>query len=143
MVNNCENIIRVNDNDIDEFNNGLQMATGTATSTFVLSNGNKIYNLVASTSEWVDAVITRAELPMPSIDDWQEYYMITDYSALKISPPYYYNSENGIGRIKTGTATSSPSNIRAFVRGGGALYNLDLSNSPTIATSTIGYRCAH
>ena len=55
------------------------------------------------------------------------------------APPYYYNSSNGIGMIKVG---DNDNNLRGFVRGYEGIYSLDLSNSPIIATPTIGFRCA-
>ncbi|PLX27178.1 hypothetical protein C0583_04730 [Candidatus Parcubacteria bacterium] len=65
--------------------------------------------------------------------------MIADYKGYNIAPPYYYGSDNGIGRVKTGT---EPTVLHAFIRGESALYDLDISQSPTIATSTVGFRCA-
>ena len=90
-------------------------------------------------AEWTDQTVTRAGLIEPIINEWQEYYAVDNYKGYNINPPYYYSSVNGIGRIKTGDNTSS---LRGFVRGKSALYDLDLSYSPTVATSSIGFRCA-
>jgi hypothetical protein len=144
----AENIIRVIDNDIDNNKDGLQLSTASSTaisssSEFILSNGNKIYNLIGGVAEWTDQTITVEELIKSSSSDWEEYAEITDYKGFNIAPPYYYTDiDNGIGRIKTGIASSSPDYLRGFVRGENALYDLDLSYSPTDATSTIGFRCA-
>ena len=77
----------------------------------------------------------------PLAADWMEYSSVENYNGLNIAPPYYYdNFENNIGQIKTGDQEGTL--LRAFVRGTNALFDLDLSHSPTEATSTIGYRCA-
>lgn len=137
----AENIIRVSENDINADMEGLQLAISdsTGTSEFNLSNGNKIYNLAGSIKEWTDMIVTKAGLLIPSIDDWQEYYEITDFKGFNIAPPYFYDSSNGIGRIKIGDNTN---NLRGFVRGETSLYDLDLSNAPTLVDAGIGFRCA-
>ncbi|MCK4554136.1 hypothetical protein KAU19_04185, partial [Candidatus Parcubacteria bacterium] len=137
----AENIIRINDNDINKELDGLQLATTTiaTTSEFILSNGNVIYDLVGEIGEWTDQTVTRAGLLEPISDEWQEYYEIEDYNGFNIAPPYYYSSENGIGKIKTG---DNGAGLRGFVRGYDGIYSLDLSYSPMMATSTIGFRCA-
>ncbi|MCK5416727.1 hypothetical protein KAI92_04855, partial [Candidatus Parcubacteria bacterium] len=140
----AENIIRVSENDIDDTQDGLQLITAEATSSIslILSNGNVIHEIFGEIKEWTDMTITQAGLPEPVINIWQDYIQIENYNGLNIAPPYYYNSSNGIGGIMTGTATSTIDNLRGFVRGGFGVYSLDLSFSPTTATSTIGYRCA-
>ncbi|MBU4375244.1 hypothetical protein KKH38_01945, partial [Patescibacteria group bacterium] len=137
----AENIIRVAENDIDEETEGLQLATSTMATTteFILSNGNKIFNLIGGIAEWIDQTITKTGLVEPINENWYEYYEITDYKGMSIAPPYYYSSENGIGQIKTGDNNNE---IRGFVRGANALYDLDLSNSFDTAIPTIGFRCA-
>ncbi|KKQ53758.1 MAG: hypothetical protein US83_C0009G0042, partial [Candidatus Falkowbacteria bacterium GW2011_GWC2_38_22] len=147
----AENIIRNNDNDCDKENIGLQLAMATTTDTvnssciatssivFILSNGNTLYNLVGGAGEWTDKTVTRAGLIQPVSENWQEYNSLSNYNGLNIAPPYYYTSENGIGRVMTG---DNELNLRGFVRGATALFDLDLSNSPTTATSSIGFRCA-
>ncbi|MCX6796563.1 MAG: hypothetical protein NTW06_03635, partial [Candidatus Falkowbacteria bacterium] len=140
----AENILRVADNDISSAV-GLQLATSSdplSTSTtisYMLSNGNSINNLVGGITEWTDETITKSGLVEPLSADWQEYFEITDYHGLNIVPPYYYNSDNGIGKIRTGNGDSI---LSGFVRGANGIYSLDLSYSPTTATSTIGFRCA-
>lgn len=139
--------MRVPENDIDPVATGLQFATkasSTATSTIALklTNGNYLFNIIGGQAEWTDQSISSADLLTPSSNDWQEYAAIVNYKGLSIAPPYYYNSSNGIGRIKTGTASSSPDYLRGFVRGESALFDLDLANSPVFATSSIGFRCA-
>lgn len=140
----AENILRVSSNDISP-EIGLQLATstdpnGTSTSiVYALSNGNLIYNLVGTVSQWTDQTTPKTGLVGPLSNDWQEYYGITDYKGMNIAPPYYYNSDNGIGKIKTGDGNLI---LAGFVRGATGIYGLDLSNSPTTATSTIGFRCA-
>ncbi|MCK5320011.1 hypothetical protein KAJ61_01325, partial [Candidatus Parcubacteria bacterium] len=148
----AENIIRVIDNDVDETAAGLQLAsakiaTGTeniATTSikFTLSNENIIYDFVGGVSEWTDQTVTKASIFEPQSQDWQEYFEIDDYKGFNVAPPYYYTSENNIGKILTGTASRSSDYLRAFVRGENALFDLDLSHSPVEATSTIGFRCA-
>ncbi|MCK5211585.1 hypothetical protein KAJ89_02690, partial [Candidatus Parcubacteria bacterium] len=167
----AENIIRVSDNDSDDISDGLQLATspqpspsqgeGVASTgvAFVLSNDNVIYDFVGGVAEWTDQIITRAgaiavdpsacgtspwqgEENSGNCGLWYEYYEVLDYKGFNINPPYYYNSENGIGRIKTITASSTASYLSGFVRGQSALFDLDLSYSPIEATSTIGFRCA-
>ncbi|MCP4583169.1 MAG: formylglycine-generating enzyme family protein, partial [candidate division Zixibacteria bacterium] len=147
----AENAIRVNENDVDHVLDGLQLAVynanaandmNKASSTsigFTLSNGNIIYDLVGGVGEWTDRVITKAGLVEPAMSEWQEYHDILDYKGYNIAPPYYYSSDNGIGRIKTG---DNGEVLRGFVRGASALYDLDLSYSPITATSSIGFRCA-
>ena len=56
-----------------------------------------------------------------------------------MAPPYYYTSENGIGRIKTG---DNDEILRGFVRGKSSLFDLDMSNSPITTNDDIGFRCA-
>ena len=145
----AENVIRVAENDINTEEDGLQLACASsseiivASSTnFILSNGNIINNLAGGIAEWTSETITKAGVFEPQTEDWQEYFMIDNYQGYNVAPPYYYSSENNIGRIKTGTASSSPDYLRAFVRGESALFDLDLSHSPVEATSTIGFRCA-
>ena len=159
----AENIIRVVDNDVDEVLDGLQLASAkiavetqnfasasTSSIEFILSNENIIYDFVGGVSEWTDQTITTASVFEPQAETWQEYFEIDNYQGFNVAPPYYYTSENNIGRILTGTASSSeqkfllPTNdyLRAFVRGENALFDLDLSHSPVEATSTIGFRCA-
>lgn len=134
----AENIIRVSDNDIDQNQTGLQLATGNSTN-FTLSNGNKVYNLAGSLREWTDMIVTRAGLLAPTADDWQEYYNVTDFKGYNIAPPYYYDSSNGIGRIKI---QDNQNALRGFVRGETSLYDLDLSYPPTLVAEDIGFRCA-
>ncbi len=152
----AENIIRVVANDIDEEEDGLQLATdpsalsgtspwqgeedGASSSVaFVLSNDYIIYELVGGVSEWTDQMVTQAGVLKPVMNAWQEYYEITDYQGFNIAPPYYYNSANNIGRVFTGDNDNA---LRGFVRGAAALFDLNLSYSPIEATSTIGFRCA-
>ena len=149
----AENIIRVAENDIDEAE-GLQLATSTpiyandtpnnaniasSSIAYVLSNGNVIYGLVGEVAEWTDRTVTKAGLIEPVSDEWLEYYEIENYNGFNIAPPYYYSSENGIGKIKTG---DNGAGLRGFVRGYDGIYSLDLSYAPTAATSSIGFRCA-
>ncbi len=139
----ADSIIRASDNDIDDIIEGLQLETASTATTsieHVLTNGNKIYNFAGGVSEWTDQLTTRAELVEPVVNSWMEYYEVTNYHGYNIAPPYYYNSENGIGEIFIGTSTES--NLRGFVRGENAIFDLDLSHSPVEATSTIGFRCA-
>jgi hypothetical protein len=157
----AENIIRVADNDVDEEEDGLQLAIanineygandselatsselGQGTSTavaFVLSNDYIIYDFVGGVSEWTDQMVTQAGVLKPVMNAWQEYYEITDYQGFNIAPPYYYTSANGIGQVFTGDNDNA---LRGFVRGAMALFDLNLSYSPITATSTIGFRCA-
>ena len=129
-------------------------ATATA---FALLGGGNIYNLSGGLAEWTDQTVTPAGLPTidsslntgweaTSTDNgeggWSEYYQVTDFKGFNIIPPYYYTSANGIGGIRTGTASSSTGYLRGFVRGANGVFSLDLSHSPTEATSTIGFRCA-
>ncbi|MFC1678129.1 hypothetical protein ACFLZ9_00150 [Patescibacteria group bacterium] len=145
----AENIIRVIDNDIDPVQDGLQLATSqtligsttiSTTTKHVLSNGNEIFNLAGGVAEWTDQTVTRAGLFEPVIDAWQEYYEITDFKGFNVAPPYYYSSANGIGMVKTGPEEASV--LRAFVRGQNSIFDLDLSLSPVMATSSVGFRCA-
>jgi hypothetical protein len=138
----AENTIRVIDNDIDLEADGLQLALASSTNastTIVLTNATLLKNIIGGVAEWTDQTVTRAGVFEPVSDEWQEYSAITDFKGYNISPPYYYNSENNIGRVKTADTGSTH---RGFVRGESALYDLDLSMSPTTATSTIGFRCA-
>ncbi len=148
----AENVIRTADNDCEEYLDGLQLmvqgdpdATSspiwatTSPIALALSNGNTIYGLVGGVSEWTDRTVTTAGLLTPVTANWIEYNDISDYRGYDIAPPYYYSSENGIGRYRAGENGIS---LRGFVRGTSALYDLDCSYSPTTATSTIGFRCA-
>jgi len=137
----ADSIIKVTDNDVNDELEGLQLiATSTATSTSQeLANGNNILNIGNGLGEWTDEIVTKAGVPTPLTNDWQEFYSIEDYRGLNIIPPYYYSSTNGIGMIKTG---DNELNMRGFVRGVNGVFSLDISNSPTTATSTIGFRCA-
>ncbi|MFH1745127.1 MAG: hypothetical protein ABH881_03090 [bacterium] len=157
----AENIIRTAENDADVAKDGLQLwqaaavydATDvniysyiTANIYSTLSNGNMIYNIIGGVGEWTDQTITKSGIVAPMDNDWQEYSNITDYKGLNIAPPYYYNSANGIGKIKSPALSLSngdnSNNLRGFVRGEIGLYDLNLSYSPTEATSTVGFRCA-
>ena len=102
-------------------------------------NGNTIYDLVGGVAEWTDRTVTAAGLLSPVTANWIEYNNLADYKGYDIAPPYYYTSDNGIGRYRAGKNGIS---LRGFVRGTSALYDLDCSYSPTTATSTIGFRCA-
>jgi hypothetical protein len=137
----ADSIIKVTDNDTDDLTEGLQLiATSTAPTTpQILTNGNTINNIGSGLGEWTDKLVTRAGLPTPLTNDWQEYYAVEDYRGMNIIPPYYYSSENGIGMIKTGDNDQA---MRGFVRGANGVFSLDVSNSPVISTSTIGFRCA-
>ncbi|MBU4257255.1 hypothetical protein KKC04_02485, partial [Patescibacteria group bacterium] len=111
------------------------------TTIYSLTNGNVIYDLASAVGEWTDQTVTKQGVFEPVSDEWQEYYDITDYKGFNIAPPYYYyyTSENGIGKIKTG---DNENVLRGFVRGYNGIFSLDLSNSPETASSTIGFRCA-
>ncbi len=149
----AENVIRVISNDSNREIDNLQLAvaqsdfaTGSAdiiaTSSqivFSLSNGNLVYDLAGGVAEWTNKTLPRDDMIQPISVEWQEYSTLYTYNGLDIAPPYYYSSANGIGRVKTGDSTL---NLRGFVRGATALYDLDLSNSPITATSSIGFRCA-
>ncbi|MDA3806276.1 MAG: integrin alpha [Thiomicrorhabdus sp.] len=151
----ADSIIKVADNDMDDELEGLQLESPlkrsgcetdevclatTATSTVqILANGNEISNIGAGLGEWTDKIVTKAGVPTPLTNDWQEFYAVEDYKGFNIIPPYYYSSENGIGMIKTGDNDQA---MRGFVRGTNGVFSLDISNSPVIATSTIGFRCA-
>jgi len=61
-------------------------------------------------------------------------------NTAKNLPPYYLTDEaNNIGKIKVGDSNDI---LRGFVRGANGVFSLDLSLSPTTATSTVGFRCA-
>lgn len=138
----AENILRAADNDVNSDEAGMQLATSTddgTNRTYSLTNGNIIYDLVGEIGEWTDQTVTKAGIFEPVSDEWQEYYDITDYKGFNIAPPYYYTSANGIGRVRVG---DNENNLRGFVRGLDGVFSLDLSNSPTTATSTISFRCA-
>ncbi|MEA3450123.1 MAG: hypothetical protein U9Q85_04100, partial [Patescibacteria group bacterium] len=152
----AESILRNVDNDIDPVSDGLQLATAgivSASTTialtteldataFKLENGAEIYNLFGGVAEWTDYILPGSALLEPQTPFWQEYFTISDYKGLNINPPYYYSSEMGIGKIKTGLVSSSTPVLRGFVRGESALFDLDLTHSPVGATSTVGFRCA-
>jgi hypothetical protein len=143
----AENITRVPANDINPDLDGMQFAVASSTDltvatsvpSYTLSNGNMIYDLAGNISEWTDQTVTKAGLPEPVSNEWFEYGDMLNYKGYNLVPPYYYTSANGIGRIKTG---DNDTNLRGFVRGNGGIFSLDLSNAPTTATSTIGFRCA-
>ena len=148
----AENIIRQSDNDCEPYLDGLQVAvSGDAEATtsliwatttpisFVLSNDNVIYDFVGGVAEWTDQIVTKSETPELPTSTWEEYYNVTDYKGYNIAPPYYYSYDNGIGRIMVG---ENDYNLRGFVRGATAVYDLDLSHSPTEASDSIGFRCA-
>ncbi|MDD5031578.1 MAG: hypothetical protein PHR36_00855 [Patescibacteria group bacterium] len=105
---------------------------------YVLNNGNEFY-INDGIGEWIDKIITRAELPISSSAGWTEYSEISDFKGLDIAPPYYLNSDNGIGKIKV---TVSGGNSRAFVRGQSGIFGLDLSYGPMEFNENIGFRCA-
>jgi hypothetical protein len=84
-------------------------------------------------------VVTKAGLIEPTSEDWQEYYDIVDFRGFNIAPPYYYDSSNGICRIKI---EDNENSLRGFVRGETSLYDLNLSNAPTLVSEDIGFRCS-
>jgi hypothetical protein len=143
----AENIMRTNANDLDPYKAGIQLASTTlptvaSTTELAISTGAKLTNFAGGTAEWTDQTALANGCPTAvNAADWNEYYDVTDYKGLAIAPAYYYsNIDNGIGRIKTGA--DNIDNLRGFVRGTAAIYDLDLSNAPTTATGTIGFRCA-
>ncbi len=139
------------DNDIDKINNGLQLVISPSSPgsyvhinedeiAYMLTNGNKLYNLVSDVGEWTNELINKEDMIEPMVDEWKEFYEISSYKAISnIRPPYYLSSDNGIGRVYTG---DNDNLLRGFVRGKNGIYSLDLSYSPAAATSTIGFRCA-
>ncbi len=137
----AENISRTATNDTDKDAIGLQLAT--ASTTYVLSNGNMIYNLAGTTTEWTDQTVLKAGLPAMSdglnVNDWQEYSSVIDYKGMSIAPAYYLSSANGIGKILT---SDNAENLRGFIRGYLGVYGLDVSNAPTAAKADVGFRCA-
>ena len=166
----AENAIRIADNDIDLVTPGLQLATTSNPSALsgtsplagednplltkegwpqagvVLSNGNRIYDLVGAISQWTDRTVTRTGLPAlvnstpEAVGSWQEYNNVDDYRGLNINPPYYYTAaQNGIGQLLVGTGDA---NLRGFLRGYNGLYSLDLSNAPTLQSPVVGFRCS-
>ncbi|MCP3682533.1 MAG: beta-propeller fold lactonase family protein, partial [bacterium] len=131
-------------NDIDNEIAGLQLATSTnqtasSSLSYVLNNGNVVYDMSGETGEWTNKVTTKAGNIKPASNDWIEYMEVADYKSYNIIPPYYLDSLNGIGKIKTG---DNENNLRGFIRGINGIFGLDLSNSPTMATATVGFRCA-
>jgi len=138
----ADNIIKSTANDINPDMAGLQLAVSSATATaYTLTTGDIIYGLAGDQGEWTDMTVTLAGVPEPSSGDWQEYNAITDYKGFNIAPPYYYFAANGIGRILTGVPASD-NNLRAFVRGIGGIYGLDLSRAPDSINADVGFRCA-
>jgi hypothetical protein len=142
----AENAIRIGDNDIDIATAGLQLATTSTSTALVMSSGNLIYDLVGTISQWTDRTVTRTGLPAltnstpEAIGSWQEYNNVDDYRGLNINPPYYYTAaQNGIGQLLVGTGDA---NLRGFLRGYNGLYSLDLSNTPTLQSPVVGFRCA-
>jgi hypothetical protein len=140
-----ENILRIAQNDGDPAFMGMQLAyfnDPAATTTYILSNGNEIQNLACGLAEWTDQTVTRNGCPVSAVaGDWTEYADITNFNGLDIAPAYYLtHAANGIGRIKT-AGEEAPAVI-GFVRGATSVYDLDLTISPSTATSTVGFRCA-
>ena len=150
----AENVLDVPENDINSETEGLQLATSSPENTdnntdniaYSLTNQNKIYGIAGNISEWTDKIIGQDDLFETGSDNWEEYYKITSYKSLaEVIPPYYLDSSNGIGKFFTGQPANADNPdrvLRAFVRGFEGIYSLDLSNAPTTATSTIGFRCA-
>ena len=142
----AENIIDNFDNDIDSNTSGLQLATSSDELTgveFRLMSNNRLYGLAGNSGEWVDKVISREDVPEPVSEDWQEFFNIKSFKYLSdLIPPYYLDSSNGIGKILTSELNLNDNNLRAFVRGKGGLYSLDLSNSPVSISEDISFRCA-
>jgi len=137
----AENIIKVGENDIDRSESGLQLATGNnGVVSFVLNNGNIIFDLVSEKGEWTDRIISLSSNIKPAKETWQEYYEV-DLGDVNFAPPYYLNSENGIGKILTGSSERE-NNLIGFVRGEYGVYSLNLSYPPTIVNENIGFRCA-
>jgi hypothetical protein len=132
----AENIL---DNDANNSGSSTNPKFNTATGTvFILQNSLNIYELTG-TGEWTNETITKDGNILPVSDTWQEYSAIKDYQGYRIAPPYYLDSSNGLGFIKTG---ASDDLVRGFIRGTNGIYSLDLSNPPTMASSTVGFRCA-
>ncbi|RLC37485.1 hypothetical protein DRH27_03840, partial [Candidatus Falkowbacteria bacterium] len=126
----ADNVIRTAENDIDLISDGLQLPTASlfneasSSIALALTNSNIIYDLIGGVSEWTDRVVTKAGLIEPLSEDWQEYWAVEDYNGFNIAPPYYYTSDNGIGRVKS---TDNENSLRGLVRGTSAIYDLDLS----------------
>jgi len=134
----AENILKVAANDSDSVADGMQLAT--TSPAYRLTNDNIINNLSGEIAEWTDATVNQADTIEPLLNDWREYYEISSFKSLRyLKPAYYLTSDNGIGKIYTG-AGDIP--LRAFVRGQGGIYGLDLSHSPAEQSADIGFRCA-
>jgi formylglycine-generating enzyme required for sulfatase activity len=124
-----------------------------------LSNGEEIYHFSGNVWEWVDDTITQGEQYInfnQNASNWYEFNA-TDlfkvaqklpYTEVGPKETYATPSSNGLGKILINTSNGSSAN-RAFLRGGkwdnganAGVFALSLNGSPTVANTTIGFRCA-
>ena len=129
--------------------------------TFVLSNGNVIWDVAGNVWEWTDKYLysaassTASEMPDAGSSwstNWYNYTSVTNYKALDYIRPRNsaWTATNGIGQIYLDADTASPSgNYHAFIRGGdwyngsgSGAFALILNYAPADTSSHIGFRCA-
>ncbi|MCK5475628.1 MAG: hypothetical protein KAI71_03550, partial [Candidatus Pacebacteria bacterium] len=152
-------------NDKGFYDTGQDWADGTYVSgaankaqlrTYILSNGEIIWDIAGNAWEWTDKIAVCTEHPeqiASAASEWLEYNDATgiDYKGF----PYLrladdgWSSSNGVGKIYTnvgGTANAT----RAFRRGGcwdasadAGVFSLMLNIAPdTSANTRLGFRCA-
>jgi hypothetical protein len=133
----AENIIKVKANKV--VTDQPQALINIATSSYALSTGQYLYGLIGA-GEWTNENINKEDLIKPVMSEWMDYRQIKSYGSFtNIRPPYFLDSQNGIGLIKTGENYNI---VRGFIRGTNGIYSLDLSNPPNMASDTVGFRCA-
>ena len=124
--------------------------------TLKLSNGQIIWDFSGNIAEWTAGQTTGGQ---PGLKDessyaWKEWNSVNfnGYLAVKPMPGYgnnsasVWNSQQGLGQLYSNV---SDDKLRGFVRGGSytqgakaGIFSLDLSNSPTDSSSSIGFRVA-
>lgn len=130
--------------------------------TFVLPNGQVIWDMAGNVWQWTDAYIwsasavgaassTVSEMPDAgawTASNWYQYTAMTNYKALAYARPRNpaWSSSNGIGQIYLQTDTGT---YRAFVRGarwgsasGAGVFTLGLSFAPSDTSTSFGFRCS-
>ena len=136
---------------------GTGNTSGNQKRTLTLTNGNVIWDLAGNVWEWTDQTITGNQpgLTTDTGYSWKEWTNANlqmnglnqlSRPATLSATASTWNSSNGIGQLYSNPTESG---ARAFIRGGywnGVSYagvaTLNLSNSPTNAYTSFGFRVA-
>lgn len=130
------------------------LSSGNQRRTLMLSNSQVIWDFAGNAWEWTPGQITGSQ-PGASGFAWREWNTVTNNGALSPNPfpsfgtpaaSGWTGATNGIGKLYS---SSTDATLRGFIRGGSrsdgsgtGVLTLNLSNSPTTAAASIGFRVA-